>query len=221
MKDAVSVVVVDDDASVRESMALLLSAAGHDVRTYASGPDFLAAEGADLEQGTARFCLLLDMTMFPLNGFEVFERVRAMPSTVPTVFATGQGAVPLAVKAMQLGALDFLEKPTAPDQLVETIKRAAAVFDAPPQEQGPGARAAPPLAEDTSDTPADLVATLTPRERDVLDLLVKGLTNKVIARELSISPRTVEVHRSRVKQKLSANSLADLMRMTHTAAKPL
>ncbi len=200
----IDIVIVDDDRAVRESTAVLLHALGYTVRTYDNGADFLS-----LETGEKPFCLLLDMKMVPLDGFAVFERVKAMPATIPTLFLTGTGDIPMAVKAMRCGALDFLEKPAQPQVLEDAITRAMSVFA--------DNRLEPPSNSVDETSPP---ATLTPREQDVLDLLVQGLTNKAIARELDISPRTVEIHRARVKQKLSASNLADLMRFARTGQSP-
>ncbi|MGF1456431.1 MAG: response regulator transcription factor [Alphaproteobacteria bacterium] len=190
------IVIVDDDGSVRQSTAMLLRALGHEVRFYDNGPAFL-----DAERGDAPFCLILDMRMTPMDGFEVFEQVKRLPATVPTLFLTGTGDIPMAVEAMRRGALDFIEKPASPQVLLDAIERAGSVF----ATQGTG--------QDAGTAPAEAPHTpLTRREQDVLDLLVQGMTNKAIGRELSISPRTVEIHRSRIKQKLSASNLAELMR---------
>ncbi len=191
------VVVVDDDAGVRESMRVLLQTLGYDIRLYGNGASFL-----DAEDGTSPFCLILDLRMAPMSGFDVFKRVRTFPVKIPAIFLTGHGDIPMAVDAMRLGALDFLEKPADPQRLIEGITRAQSVF----------AAATATDAHANGPEPDPALSTLTKREQEVLDLLVTGMTNKAIAHALSISIRTVEVHRSRVKEKLAARNLADLMR---------
>jgi two-component system response regulator FixJ len=192
--------VVDDDASVRDSLTLLLETAGFQVRAYDSPLSFLAA----VPSGGVG-CVLTDVQMPELNGLELQQRIGAQGIRLPVIVMTGHGDVPIAVQALKAGATDFLEKPFDDAQLLSAVKRAIAVSQ---------------RAKDEATAVADIagrLATLTPREREVLDRLVAGQPNKTIAYDLGSSPRTVEVHRARVMEKMQARSLAELVRMTIAA----
>ncbi|HET6628317.1 MAG TPA: response regulator transcription factor [Woeseiaceae bacterium] len=191
-----TVFIVDDDEPVRHAMKLLLRSVGLDAETYASGDDFL--ERFDRERPG---CLVLDIRMPGIGGLELQERLNALGSSMPIIFITAHGDVPMAVEAMQKGAFDFLQKPFRDQQLLEKINGALSLDRHDRIEKTRG---------------ADVVARrklLTNREREVMALVVKGKPNKAIAFELGVSQRTVEIHRARVMKKMRAHSLAELVRM--------
>ena len=197
MAETALVHVVDDDASVRDSLALLLESAGFSVRTYDSAAAFLKA-ASDLTAG----CVLTDVQMPELNGLELQRRMSELDIRLPVIVMTGHGDVPIAVEALKAGAVDFLEKPFEEQHLLAAVASAIAVSQ---------------VAHDEAAAVAGIaarIATLTPRERQVLDHLVAGQPNKTIAYDLGSSPRTVEVHRARVMEKMGARSLPELVRMT-------
>jgi len=188
--------VVDDDEAVRDSLTVLLEAAGFAVRTYGSATGLL---GASL--GTIG-CVLTDVRMPEMDGLELQRRLREAGAPLPVIVMTGHGDVPIAVEAMKAGAADFLEKPFDDEQLLASLRRAIAASE---------------RVRDEAEAAADIMtrlATLTPKEHEVLDKLVEGLPNKTIAYDLGSSPRTVEVHRARVMEKMGARSLPELVRMT-------
>jgi two-component system, LuxR family, response regulator FixJ len=187
--------VVDDDEAVRDSLTLLLESAGFGVRAYASATALLASHP------TGTGCVLTDVRMPEMDGLELQNRLAAMGTRLPVIVMTGHGDVPVAVAAMKAGAADFLEKPFDDTQLLVAIRNAVVV-----SERSQDADAA---ATDISTR----LASLTPKEREVLDKLVEGLPNKSIAYDLGSSPRTVEVHRARVMEKMGARSLPELVRM--------
>lgn len=196
MAQTSTVHVVDDDDAVRDSLEILLRAAGFEVATYPSGDAFLARMPARPEG-----CLLIDVRMPGRGGLDVQEELRARNITLPVVIVTGHGDVPLAVRAMKGGAIDFVEKPFSDDLIIGSVRRALDVGAALRRHDNAAAGV------------AERVALLTQRERQVLEKLVAGQPNKVIAYELSISPRTVEIHRARVMEKMQARSLSELVRM--------
>jgi two-component system response regulator FixJ len=183
--------VVDDDAAVLDSLGALLEAEGFAVQTYASARAFL-----DAFQPSGPCCVISDVRMPGMDGLELLAKLGEQGGIPPVILITGHGDIPMAVQAMKLGARDFIEKPWQSDQLLRAIRETLAVCA--------------PYA------PGDVWARLqdlTAREREVLDKLVLGRSNKGIARELGISPRTVEIHRARVMEKMQATSLAQLVRM--------
>jgi two-component system response regulator FixJ len=192
--------IVDDDEAVRGSLSLLLEARGYTVRSFASAPEFLAA-ARSLRPG----CLIADIRMPEMDGLELQERLIEQALPFPLIVITGYGDVPLAVRAMKAGAIDFIEKPFAAETIINS---AAAAFA---RLADPGDR--DPLAA----TATAKLALLTPREREVLQGLLAGLPNKSIAYDLAISPRTVEIHRARVMDKMDARSLSELIRMSLAA----
>lgn len=190
------VFVVDDDEAVRDSIAALLQSAGVTVETFSLGTAFL--EQADLSKGR---CLIIDVQMPDLTGLEVQERLGEKEAVLPVIIITGHGDLPMAVKAMKAGAMDFIEKPFDDNVLMEGVHQALAR-----SEKLQGDVSAIRRVESN-------LARLTARELDVLKKIVEGGPNKVIAHELGISPRTVEIHRARVVEKMEARSLSHLVRM--------
>ncbi|MGA7674605.1 MAG: response regulator FixJ [Rhizomicrobium sp.] len=189
------VFVVDDDPDVRDSLAMLLESSGYAAQCYESAAAFLASESPN-----ARGCLIVDIQMPDMTGLELQNQLVARRSPLAVVVMTGHGDIPIAVQAMKAGAVDFLEKPFEDDVLLDSIRRAL------DRAFSVGNRT------DAVKEAQTRLAQLTDRERQVLDLIVAGKANKVIAYELSISPRTVEIHRARVMEKMAANNLADLVR---------
>lgn len=188
--------VVDDDGAIRDALVLLLEAVGHTARAHADAVAFLQALDP-IEPG----CVLADVRMPGLSGLDLLRHLRERRVDLPVIIITGHADVAMAVQALKAGAADFIEKPFDEDVLLAAVERA---LDC-------GARAFRERRQ-----VEDIVAradTLTPREREVMDLVVQGLPNKAVAVELSISARTVEIHRSRVMEKMGAASLSDLVRM--------
>jgi len=201
--DRPTVDVIDDDEAVRDSLALVLGSAGIAVRTHVSAAAFLAAlpkEPAD--------CIVTDVRMPGVSGIDLLRELRALGLHTPVIVMTGHGDVPLAVEAMKLGALEFLEKPFDDRALLDGVARARAGAS---RQRDHDARVAEIMAR---------VGSLSERERQVMDALVRGQPNKVIAYELGISPRTVEVYRANVMTKMQADSLPELVRMVFLAMPP-
>jgi two-component system response regulator FixJ len=194
------VFIVDDDEAVRDSLEALLVAKGHAVEAYASGEAFLAAYKPEFCG-----CALVDLRMPGIDGLGVIERLKARGSTLPIVVVTGHGDVPLAVRAMKAGAIDFIEKPYNNRTILDAVRQALARSGATAANGAESVKA------------AELVAQLTPRELEVLQHLVIGRPNKVIAYELAISPRTVEIHRANLMKKMQAGSLSHLVRLALAA----
>jgi len=200
MSDKRRVYVIDDDAAMRDSLNFLLDAANFEVTLFDSAMKFLDAL-AGLDFG----CVVSDVRMPGIDGIKLLQRMKALNSRFPIVIITGHGYVPLAVEAMKLGAVDFLEKPFEDDRLIGMIDAAI--------------RQGEPAAKDEAVT-RDLVAriaSLSPRERQVMEGLIAGLSNKLIARDCDISPRTIEVYRANVMTKMQANSLSELVRLAMRA----
>src|SRR5579863_644142 len=190
------VYVIDDDAAMRDSLNFLLEAADFDVTLFDNARKFL-----DVLPGLAIGCVVSDVRMPGIDGIELLKRMKALNSKFPIVIITGHGDVPLAVEAMKLGAVDFLEKPFDDDRLVGMI--------------GAAIRGNEPALKDEAVTHdlAARIASLSPRERQVMDGLIAGLSNKLIARDYDISPRTIEVYRANVMTKMQASSLSELVRL--------
>lgn len=190
------VFVVDDDSAVRESLQWLLESVGLEAHTFASADAFLAAIGSE-QPG----CAIVDVRLPGISGLELQDRLKQSAIALPVIIITGHGDVPVAIRAMKAGACDFLEKPFSDQVLLERV-RDALKLDAQRRE---AVRAAEALAARRE--------RLTPRESQVMDLVVQGRLNKQIASELGLSPKTVEVHRSHVMDKMEAPTLAALVRM--------
>jgi len=195
-----SISIVDDDAAARSSLRLLLKSLGLAATAYDSAAAFLAS--LDPAQPG---CLLLDIRMPGMSGLELQEELNRRGSLAPIIFITGHGDVPMAVEAMQHGAFDFLQKPFRDQELLDRVQRALA------RDRDLRAQ----LRE--HEAVRQRLDSLTDREHDVLELVTGGAPNKIIAHKLGISQRTVEIHRARVMEKMSADSLAQLVHMTMTA----
>ena len=192
--------VIDDDQGVRESLSFLLATAGLAVRTFESAVAFIEA----LET-IGHGCVITDVRMPGMSGIELMSELGRRGVSLPVIVITGHGDVPLAVEAMKLGAFDFIEKPFDDEAIIGAVRAALTKYEASGKDEG---RRAEVLAKR---------ATLSQRERQVLDGLVSGHPNKTIAYDLGISPRTVEVYRANVMSKMAATSLSELVRMTIVA----
>jgi two-component system response regulator FixJ len=190
-----SVFIVDDDPDIRDSLSMLLQSAGYETRAFESATALL---GSDVSERLG--CLIVDVQMPEMDGITLQRELASRRSPLQVIVMTGHADIPIAVGAMKAGAVDFLEKPFDEPVLLESVRRAldraSTVGDSVKEARNAAAR----------------MALLTERERQVLDLIVAGKANKVIAHELSISPRTVEIHRARVMEKMDAGNLADLVR---------
>jgi FixJ family two-component response regulator len=190
------VFVVDDDISVRESLESLLRSEGWQPETFASAQEFL-----DRPQALVPGCLVLDISLPGLNGLELQERLSAAGTSMPIIFITGHRDVPMTVKAMKAGAVEFLTKPFSDDVLLRAIRAAIE-------------RSRVALSRDAEiQVLRDCYASLSPRERQVMALVVSGLLNKQVGGELGISEITVKAHRGKVMQKMKADSFAELVKM--------
>jgi two-component system response regulator FixJ len=205
-----TVYVVDDDGGVRSSIRVLMKSVGLPATQFASAQEFLSAYRA-AQPG----CLVLDIRMPGMSGLELQEELNRRGAVIPVIFITGHGDVPMAVEAMRHGAFEFLEKPFRDQDLLDRIQQALARDEESRHALKEQERIRAQLA------------SLTPRERDVLDLMTTGKANKVMAQDLGVSQRTVEIHRARVMKKMGAKSVAQLVRMvldleqTKTVATPL
>lgn len=194
------VYVIDDDDAVRESLEFLLKTAGVSVRGFDSAKAFL-----DVLPAIKSGCVITDVRMPEITGIDLLRRIKENGLDIPVIVITGHGDISLAVEAMKIGAVDFLEKPFDDDLLLAAVRSAL-------NTEAGAARHKAELAEIH-----DKLAALSNRERQVLEGLVAGKANKVIAFDLGISPRTVEIYRANLMTKMSANSLSDLVRMAMTA----
>jgi len=195
-----TVFIVDDDPAIRFAMQALMDSVNIEHEIFASGDEFL--ENVDDNRAG---CLVLDIRMPGLGGLELQDELLKRGSTIPIIFITGHGDVPMAVDAMQKGAVDFIQKPFRDQDLLDRIREGLKTDQERREEQQKHAEV------------AERLARLTNREREVFDLVVTGKPNKVIAYELGVSQRTVEIHRARVMEKMQARSLADLVKMHMTA----
>jgi two-component system response regulator DctR len=186
--------LVDDEAAVRDALRFLLQSHGLAAHTYASGPELLAA----MDDHPLRGCIVLDVRMEPMSGLQVHDALRARGNSMPVLFLSGHGDIPMAVEALHRGALDFLEKPFSGDVLVQRIARALALEAEQHSQQ---------LARSLAQA---RINSLTEREHATMLLVAAGKLNKVIADELGVAMRTVEVHRARVYAKLGVRSSAEV-----------
>jgi two-component system, LuxR family, response regulator FixJ len=197
MKDRSALVfIVDDDDAVRNSIRLLMKSLGLATRPLATAQEFLSTY--DPQQPG---CLILDVRMPGMSGLELQQQLNLRGAIIPVIFITGHGDVPMAVEAMQQGAFDFLQKPFRDQDLIERVQRALAKDQLNRAELSERAKV------------RERFDSLTPREREVLALVTSGKANKVMAADLNVSQRTVEIHRARVMEKMHAHSLAQLVRM--------
>jgi len=196
MNDTQTVFIVDDDEGVRDGLSLLLATVGQSCELYEGGQEFLDAYDHD-----KRGCLVLDIRMPRMTGLDLQKKLLEMESTLPIIFITGHGDIPMAVEAMRRGALDFIRKPFREHDLLERINEALNIDENAHRK----AMSRQQLAEKLS--------SLSEREKEVFDLVAEGQMNKVIAADLGISERTVEVHRGQVMKKLDVRTLAQLVRV--------
>lgn len=199
MSSNAQLVIVDDDDAVRDSLKVLLEAEDYDTQTFSDATSFLAASLEGIQ------CILLDVRLPDGDGLDILQKLTDRCMAAQIIIMTGHGDVPMAVKAMRIGASDFIEKPFEPDEMLQAIERAVAQFQAASQSKGSQAEA------------RERLSRLTPRETEVMQQLVLGHPNKIIAHELDLSPRTVEVHRARVMDKTEAKSLSELVRLAIAA----
>jgi len=190
------VYIVDDDDAIRSAVRLLLKSVGLAATAVASAQEFLTTY--DPQQPG---CLILDVRMPGMSGLELQQQLNMRGAIIPVIFITGHGDVPMAVEAMQQGAFDFLQKPFRDQDLIDRIQRALAKDQTGRAELRERARI------------KERMESLTAREREVLDLVTSGKPNKIMAADLGVSQRTVEIHRARVMEKMGASSLAQLVRM--------
>lgn len=191
------VFVVDDDPSIRKALTRLMKSAGYEVATFASAREFLDRARPDEKPG----CLVLDVRMPGLNGLDLQAELQNLNTALPIVFMTGHGDIPMSVRAMKAGAVDFLPKPIKDTELLRAIEQARARAE---QERA---------RRNELQTIRRRLETLTPREREVMALVVRGLLNKQIAFELGTVEKTIKVHRARVIEKMQVESLAELVRI--------
>lgn len=200
MAEKANVYVIDDDEAMRDSLNFLLDSSGFEVTVFETAQSFLDTI-ATLSFG----CVVSDVRMPGIDGIELLKRLKTSHSTFPVLVMTGHGDVSLAVEAMKLGAVDFLEKPFEEERLLAMIEMAI--------RQAEPAAKSEAIVQDIQTR----IATLSPRERQVMDGLMAGLSNKLIAREYDISPRTIEVYRANVMTKMGASSLSELVRLAMRA----
>ena len=200
MSDKTIIDIIDDDAAMRDSLAFLLDVNGYTARAYETADDFLKGMAAERLR-----CVISDIRMPGMTGIELVRKLRSVGTQCPVILITGHGDVALAVEAMKAGASDFIEKPFDDTALLDAIRAALDAGQARAGESSGRKEAEARLAE------------LSPRERDVLQGLVAGKINKVIAHDLSISPRTVEVYRANLMAKTGARSMSELMRLALAA----
>lgn len=191
-----TVFVVDDDAEVRKSLVRLLKSAGYHTEAFSSADEFFASWQLDPVPG----CVLLDIMMPGIDGLQLQQKLQAAPEGIPVIFITGHGDIPSSVAAMKAGAVDFFPKPFNDEDLLEAVREAI-------QRNAQERRKRAEL-----DAVAGRFAELTPREREVMALVVRGMLNKQIAAVLGASEKTIKIHRRRVMEKMQVQSVADLVR---------
>lgn len=192
-----SVFIIDDDTAVRKALSRLIKSAGYQLQAFGSAREFLASDCR--RQSPA--CLVLDVRLPELNGLDLQNELNKGNANLPIVFITGHGNIPMSVKAMKSGAVDFLRKPIHDTDLLRAV------------EQGLARAAAEDARREVIDSIQCRIETLTPREKEVMALVVKGWLNKQIAFELGTTEKTIKVHRARVMDKMSVSSLAELVRL--------
>lgn len=197
-----TVFIVDDDHGVRESVRILMRSIGVESEAFSSADEFLRSYDPD-KPG----CLVLDVRMPGMSGLELQERLASLGSTLPIIFVSAHGDIPMAVEAIKAGASDFVQKPFRDQKLIDRVQEAFA----------DNARARQKIWDRSRI--AERMASLTPREREVMEMVVDGKANKVIAIDLGLSQRTVEIHRARVMSKMEANSVPQLVQMVVRAKK--
>ena len=188
--------IIEDDDAVRDSLQMMLESIGRQTKAFSNADSFLSSYHQEMAG-----CIVLDIRMPGMNGMELQRKLNEMNSILPIIFVTGHGDVPMAVEAMQQGAVDFVQKPYREQELLDKINTAMQLDE----ENRSSLQQRQLIMQRLNE--------LTPREKDVMQLMVEGKANKVIAIDLDISQRTVEIHRARVMEKLKANSLAHLVRM--------
>lgn len=196
MTNETNIYVVDDHEAVRDSLGALLASVGLNVELFGSGREFLEAFDP-----SRRGCLLLDLRLPDISGIELQKQLSDMGSQLRTIMISGHGDIPVAVQAMKAGVVDFIEKPYTDDEILTCIQQNLAEAGRNDNKGG------------STEEISNRLENLTPREREVLESLVSGQPNKLIAYHLGISPRTVEIHRARVMAKMEAKSLSHLVRM--------
>jgi FixJ family two-component response regulator len=195
MQNEQIIYVVDDDEGIREGLELLLETSGHSVELFSSGIAFLEKYNSDIHG-----CMILDIRMPRMSGLDLQQKLKELGSTLPIIFITGHGDIPMAVEAMRQGAIDFIRKPFREQELLDRINQALTIDAGHTKHQH------------EEDTVATKLALLSDREMQIFERVAKGEMNKSIAFELGISERTVEVHRSQVMKKLEVKTLAELVR---------
>ena len=190
-----TIYIVDDDPSVRQSTAMMLQSVGFDVKTFVSAQDFL---NANVQETFG--CLILDVRMPGVSGLDLQEKLVSLRTPLPVIFITGHGTIPMSVRAMKAGAVDFLQKPFEEQELLDAINRAISI------------QTERRAKDDETHETQERLKTLTPREQEVFSLVVTGMANKEIAYKLGTSERTIKAHRAQVMEKMHARSLADLIR---------
>ena len=196
------VFIVDDDPSIREALVSLIRSAGLRAAAFASGPEFLRAARAE-----ASACLVVDVRMPPMGGFDLQRQLASLGWGIPVIFITGHGDIPMSVRAMKAGALDFLTKPFRDEDLLASIRHALTMQESSRAEREQARQL------------RQRFATLTRREREVMQQVVKGLLNKQIAAALGVAEITVKVHRRRVMAKMRAASLVELVHLNDALAR--
>lgn len=192
-----TIYIVDDDPGIRDALSISLELSGYCVSTFATGMSFLAT-CSDFVSG----CLLLDVRIPDIDGLDLLDELNKRAIDLPTIIMTGHADVPMAVRAMKAGAVDFIEKPFSGDEIIECVTSALANHSAG-------------QVSNTRSVAVDaMIANLTPREKEVMDHLVVGKPSKLIAFDLGISVRTVDIHRAQVMRKMNAGNVAELVRLT-------
>jgi FixJ family two-component response regulator len=203
MNSATTVFIVDDDPAIRDSLSLMIEQENFVVQAFDSAEAFLAASQPDAGQAKCKGCAIVDIRMTGMDGMQLQTEMVKQHILLPIIFLTGHGDIPMSVQAMKTGAMDFLTKPVTRDKLLTSIKAAILQSEMVLSENANHQEALSHLAD------------LTDRERDVMLLAVQGHPNKLIARQLGISHRTVEIHKSKIMQKTGAINLLDLARIVH------